>query len=102
MMKLLPKLVFCSLFIALLASFVMRICVFSKLATKGDEIKAYEIQIASLSKENNLLKQKIADLSSLSRIKAEALALGMVIPTKLDFLTPPVSASINTNSTEKL
>ena len=83
MKKLLPKLFFSLLLTSLLLSIFGRIFVSSKLATTGGEVKNYESEIALLEKENSRLKEEIADISSLYRIKSEAQSLGMVYSPKI-------------------
>ena len=70
--------------------------VVSAVSTKGNDIKMYEEELASLENENRILIEKVASNSSLSKIRERALALGMVELSSSDFLTPLSKAQADT------
>ncbi len=95
MIKHLPKFIVIFFLLLNLLGVSARVYVVTKLSTRGNEIKGMEIKLSSLLKENEGLKEKIAYLSSLSRVRDEAKAYGMVSPQVPEFLLPAPSASLD-------
>lgn len=84
-------------FVILIAALVIsNLVLANNLSTKGEEVRVLENQKAILAKGSEELRNEIAHLSSLSRIKKDAAEqLGMVeaASTALDYLRPPKFAA---------
>ncbi|MBI4091162.1 hypothetical protein HY419_00255 [candidate division WWE3 bacterium] len=89
----LPKILIAFFVFTSVVSVFGRIYVSSKLATKGDEIRNLEEELAVLGKENDRFRRSIAEVSSLTEIKNKALALGMTEPSQREYITPLPEAS---------
>ena len=89
----LPRLILFFFVLTTVFSFAGRIFVLNKYLTKGNDVKNYEEELNLLTKENNLLAGKIAEISSLTHVEDQALKLGMISPSSTAFLTAPIAAS---------
>lgn len=91
----LPRLILTLLLFATVVSAVVRVYVINTVSASGVKVKNYSLELSQLTRENELLKEEVANLLSLSNIKARAQALGMTQAQKPDFLLPVPSASFN-------
>lgn len=92
--NLFKSILICFAFLSIL-SICYRVYVFGNLSSMGTSIRDYEVEIAKLQKENSLLKEQIASVSSLSSIKELALKDGMVEPVKTDYLVTLSASNVN-------
>lgn len=77
----------------LLLAFV-KLLLANVLSLSGLRVAKLEEQVSSFEKENNLIKEEIVKLSSLSRISQEAVNLGLEKPTLVVNLTSGVPVAL--------
>ncbi len=80
-----PKLI-TFLLVSAFALLVVRVYFSNQLAVSGGFVSVSEGKIASLTKENYQLENKLSQLSSLSYIEAKASQLGMIRVSKMEVL----------------
>lgn len=78
--------------ILMLVPFIVIICIIfeiiysSDLVSLGNKVKEFDNEWTKISEENLLLRQELADLSSLSRIENQAIINGFIKPKSLVIL----------------
>lgn len=77
----------------LLLAFV-KLLLANMLSLSGLRVAKLEERVSSLGEENNLIKEEIVKLSSLSRISQEAVNLGLEKPTLVVNLTSGVPVAL--------
>lgn len=73
---------------------VVKLLLANMLSTTSLKIAQAEKQVLAIERENNLLGEEIAKLSSLSRISPEAVKLGFGKPSLVVSLTPEVPVAL--------
>lgn len=75
---------------------ILEILLMNQSAGAGKEVRSVDVAIDTYHAENEVLAQEVASASSLMTVAARATELGLVEPTKSQFLTitfdqPPVA-----------
>lgn len=66
----------------------------NNLATEGKTLKKVQVEAEKIKSENDKLKEQIVILSSLSKIEEEAVKLGMIKVSSLEFILSTEVASV--------
>ena len=67
-----------------------------RLAIAGEEVKSLEIAAQEIGDENQLLKERINQMGSLSRVQQQSRMLGLVKTNQVLYLTPQVPVALKT------